>query len=563
MPHAFRKGATVILGIDIGGTHTDAVCISGSGVVATAKVITQKDRLVTSIMDSIKALDVDMGAITRVVLSTTLSTNAIVEDRLNPTGMIISAGPGIDPVNYFLNDNSYLVSGAIDHRGRAYMPISEKAVIGVSEKLREKAIDGVGIVSKFSPRNSVHEKTIGSLVSGDFRYITMGHRMSGALNFPRRINTTYFNTAVMPLQNKFMESVTQAFDGMGISADIFVLKADGGTITADAASHLPVETILSGPAASIMGALALYTKDVGTAVVLDIGGTTTDIGLLVKGVPVMEYKGVSIGGKKTLVRGLNLLSIGVGGDSTLYMEDGIVHIGPLRNGQPACMGGQKPTPTDALAIAGGFDHGDIAKAKESLLPLAGDMDKSVDEFSDAVLKSMAAKIHQATMSFIDKINSAPVYTIHDMLYPELVKPEKVIVIGAPSKSMLPYIRGVFDIPCIVPEYSGLANAIGAGLTRTTAQITLIADTYMKKVICPELDIEHGIPSSYTLKDMKDFGLNKLKDYAQYLGIDESSDVDIVEEQSFNMVRGFSTIGKNIRLKLQTRPGILPVWDKGI
>jgi len=199
----------MILGIDVGGTHTDAVCIENGTVVATAKALTSHD-LVASIREVITGLGVDPGKVRRTILSTTLSTNAIIEKTFPRAGMIISAGPGIDPGSYFLNDDFYLVSGAMDHRGREYIPLKREEVLEAAGKLKSSGIEGVGIVSKFSVRNPGHEMSIHSLINKDFEHISLGHTLSGSLNFPRRVNTAYFNTAVMPMQKGFVQSVKKA-----------------------------------------------------------------------------------------------------------------------------------------------------------------------------------------------------------------------------------------------------------------------------------------------------------------------------------------------------------------
>ena len=365
----------MILGIDIGGTHTDAVCVKDNEIVATAKVITG-EHLVDSIVGAIHGLDVDYGGLKRVVLSTTLSTNAIIEKKYAATGMIVSAGPGVDPRNYFLSDDFHLIDGAIDHRGREYIPVRKDQILEVAENLKNNHVQGEGVISKFSVRNPSHEKTMYSLIADTFDYVSMGHRMSGSLNFPRRLHTAYFNTAVMPIQERFVRSVKDALKALGITTNILFLKADGGTYSSSAADRLPVETILSGPAASMMGGVALK-KNSDTTLILDVGGTTTDIGILIDGVPILEPQGVCVGGLKTLVRGLKMLSVGAGGDSQVHLSEDGLKVGPHRHGPPVCMGGPQPTPMDALCVLGEFDTGDRHKAQQSLAPLARQINKKI------------------------------------------------------------------------------------------------------------------------------------------------------------------------------------------
>ncbi|MBP8651529.1 MAG: hydantoinase/oxoprolinase family protein, partial [Deltaproteobacteria bacterium] len=235
----------MIIGIDIGGTHTDAVCVDGRNITATAKTVTGDD-LVHTIRDAIEALAIDFSKISRTVLSTTLSTNSIIEKKYAPAGMIVSAGPGIDPRRYFFTDDFHLVEGAIDHRGREYIPIRADEVARVAGILKKKGVDGVGIVSKFSVRNPSHEIAIHSIINSEFEHVSLGHTLSGGLNFPRRIHTTFFNTAVMPVQKRFVHSVRKALAELGIRSPLLFLKADGGTFSDSAADRHPVETILSG-----------------------------------------------------------------------------------------------------------------------------------------------------------------------------------------------------------------------------------------------------------------------------------------------------------------------------
>ncbi len=549
----------MILGIDIGGTHTDAVCLAGRRIFSTVKTPTGDD-LVDSILEAAGSLGIEYKDVKRVVLSTTLSTNAIVEKKYAKTGMIISAGPGIDPSHYFLTDSFHLVRGAIDHRGREYVSIDKEEVLRASRRMLDANVEGVGVVSKFSVRNTAHESFIASLIKDDFHYLCQGHTMSGSLNFPRRLNTTYLNVAVMPVQERFVSAVQKAMVKLGIDAPLFFLKADGGTYASSAASRLPVETILSGPAASMMGALALTNQQGGTALVLDVGGTTTDIGILLNGSPLLEPQGVDIGGLKTLVRGLKVISVGTGGDSCVRAEAGEIRVGPERSGLPACMGGVAPTPMDALAVLGNHSIGDIKKAKEALLPVSVSLGMDITELSSRILSVMVNNIRKAALEFVDEVNSHPVYTIYEMLHPDIIRPSRVILIGGPAKLLKPYIKAAFNMECEVPEHAMVANALGAALARTTAQITLLADTQLCRIICPELNLEKEAARTLSIDELKAFGFEAIRANASLLGLSDDMDFSVIEEQCFNMIRGFSTVGRNMRVKIQTRPGILREWS---
>ena len=113
--------------------------------------------------------------------------------------------------------------------------------------------------------------------------------------------------------------------------------------------------------------------------------------------------------------------------------------------------------------------------------------------------------------------------------------------------------------CVLPPYSRVANALGAALARTTAQITLTADTQLRRVLCPELDIDREVEPRFGLGDLKEMGFSLLRGHTEYLGLADDVALDVVEEQSFNMVRGFSTTGRNMRVRIQSRPGLINGW----
>lgn len=164
--------------------------------------------------------------------------------------------------------------------------------------------------------------------------IALGHRLSGRLNFPRRIATAYWNAAVWTLHNRFADAVEASLKDMGIDAPAYLLKADGGAIPLSVSRERPVEALLSGPAASVMGMMALMPSCSEDTLVLDMGGTTTDIALLAAGQPVLSPDDLVVNGRSTLVRALKSVSIGLGGDSQVTVAPGI-QVGPLRKGARA------------------------------------------------------------------------------------------------------------------------------------------------------------------------------------------------------------------------------------
>jgi len=249
----------MIIGLDVGGTHADVVLLGPQGLINAAKIPTDTANLFQTVVQGLDAVTrgVDPALIQRLVLSTTLTTNAIVQDQLPPVGMIVTAGPGLDP-ELFRPPCPYLVAdGALDHRGRELVPVNASQVRAFAESFQKQGIRHIGVVGKFSVRNPAHEAQIARILDGSFEKVFLGHSGAGALNFPRRIATTYLNAAVYGLHLAFFHAVQASLAQKGFGMPIRILKADGGNMNLDASVDCPAHTIKSGPAASVMGCLAL------------------------------------------------------------------------------------------------------------------------------------------------------------------------------------------------------------------------------------------------------------------------------------------------------------------
>ena len=329
----------MIIGLDMGGTHIDGVIIKDKRVINTIKNPTDRDDLFYSIWNTLKELleDYDASEIKAINLSTTVSTNAIVEDKTPRVGMIIQAGPGVKNDFSSMNSENKFISGYVDHRGIVVEALDVAEIHRAMDLFKEKKIKSSAVVTKFSTRNPENEIEIGQLLKDDFENITMGHRMSGQLNFPRRVYTSYLNSAVYGTFNDFARHIKKSLEKEGVLAPLYILKADGGTMDIETAQERPVETILSGPAASFMGISAMIDREE-DAILLDVGGTTTDIFFLADGVPLFEALGAKISKYKTLVRAIYSVSIGLGGDSSIKVEDGDIKIGPERKGRKDLIG---------------------------------------------------------------------------------------------------------------------------------------------------------------------------------------------------------------------------------
>jgi N-methylhydantoinase A/oxoprolinase/acetone carboxylase beta subunit len=262
-----------------------------------------------------------------VVLSTTLATNLVAQKKLPPVAMLVAGGPGIHPDHFRTNEDYFIVDGALDHRGREIQAIDEDQIRSIGEKIQSQGLGLAGVVSKFSVRNAAHEEQMARLLEPYVERVFLGHQISGALSFPRRIATTYLNTAVFPVHRDFFNAVQQSLTQKGLSVPIRLLKPDGGNMKLEASMDYPSQTILSGPSASVMGALGVAPQDK-TCLILDIGGTTTDMAVLIDGVPLLAPIGIRINGYKTLTRALRTQSIGIGGDSAVRVQNGRLTIGP-------------------------------------------------------------------------------------------------------------------------------------------------------------------------------------------------------------------------------------------
>ncbi len=548
------------LGIDVGGTHTDAVALHDGKVVCSCKVPTDHEDLLVSVRGALEKVlaNIEGESIDRLNLSTTLSTNAIVEGKTENVGVLVSSGPGVDPEYYRIGRNYYLLPGSIDHRGAEVSPLNGQTLNNALAECKEQGVRVFAAVSKFSTRNPAHELAMQQAIGSDADFVTLGHRMSGLLNFPRRISTAYYNAAVWRTYNTFVDAVEQSLKDYGLASipSVNMLKADGGTMPLELSRQLPVESILSGPAASVMGVIALcnISQD---AVILDVGGTTTDIAIFASGAPLIENRGIEVGSYPTLVRALKTRSIGIGGDSRLHVVEGRVYVGPEREGPAMAMGGQHPTLIDVCNHLGHSQIGDVQASKDGVEKLAAASGIPADAFAAEALEYAIQSIKDAVDDLIWELNARPVYTIHELLTGHVLKPTRVYCMGGPAKTLQNFLAKAFEVEVEVPENFAVANAVGAALTRTTMELELFADTFKRRMLIPKLGIEQEVPKSYTLEQAEIDVRSHLRDYLAEVGAGtyDADQLDLIEGSSFNMVDYYRGTGRNIRVKCQLKPGI--------
>jgi len=565
----------MILGIDVGGTHTDGVLvkkeITGSelqyNIKSTEKVITDHDNLEKSILKIIDKLteSINNKQIERVVLSTTLITNVIYEDKYDPVGLILIPGPGVNPEYFKYGEENYILDGYIDHRGNEVKSISKKEVINTLKEFKEKDIDKIAIVGKFSVRNPVQENKIKDIINAgnyNFKTVTLGHKLSGNLNFNRRIITAYYNTAVSSVHQNFINSIEKSLEKRNIKANMYLLKSDGGTIAVDKSRKIPIKTVNSGPAASIMGTMTLNNSN-DTGVAIDIGGTTTDIGLFINGEPVFMPKGININGFPTLIRGLYSVSIPVGGDSEVYIKNEKINIGPQRRGAAAALGGPAPTPTDALLVLEKINKResqsidfDLKKSKSALISLKANTEYeklTLQRFAEIIIERVSNKIKNTINNILENLRNKPVYTISELLDNPEIKPKFLIGIGGPASSIVEIIAEKLNYNPIIPAHSKVANALGVAFSHPTLETTVRADTARGKLNIVEAGIHRNIKDDY-------FDINKAEKLAKKWTIkrfkSEEYPIEIISRESFNVIRNFRTLGKIMEIKAQIKPGLI-------
>ena len=305
-----------------------------------------------------------------------------------------------------------------------------------------------------------------------------------------------------------------------------------------------------------MGALTSAPRQ-GTSLVLDIGGTTTDMAVILNKVPVLEGVGIEISGFKTLIRALKTSSVGLGGDSVVKIVNGRIVIGPERRGRAMAFGGPAPTPTDALCVLKIMPEGDAARAADGMTMLAEKLGRSVVETAQAVYEHFCAEVVRNARALVDDINSKPLYTVYEYWEGHQVKPDKILVLGGPAVFFADQIEKVSGIKTAAVPKCAIANALGAAFARTTCEVSLFADTQRGIMTAPEENFFERIGSSFTRDDAQKKTLELLTRKARKCGAtSDDLEMDILENQQFNMVRGFSAAGRNIRIKAQVRPGLI-------
>jgi N-methylhydantoinase A/oxoprolinase/acetone carboxylase beta subunit len=463
------------LGIDVGGTNTDAVLIDGDlNITAEVKLPTSADvhgGISAAIAAIIQTSGINPKQITRAMLGTTQCTNAIVERKhLENIGVLRIAAPatlGLPPMVDWVPDlrniaaEVAIIGGGFEHDGKEIAPLDEAETRLFFEKCKKRGIRSIAISSVFSTVRSDHEEQAEKIcreIMGNDIYVSLSGKI-GSMGLIERENATILNAALYNVSKMFIEGFIRSLEEEGvINAEVYFSQNDGTLMNAETAHKYPIFTIACGPTNSIRG--ASYLSQFNDAIIIDVGGTTTDIGILQHGFPRESSAAVTIGGVRTNFRMPDVVSFGLGGGSIIREKDGNVTVGPDSVGyqitkKALVFGGDVLTATDIAvrlglaqigdpALVSGIDQGLAEKALERIVAM-------VEEHIDAM---------KASREDVD-----------------------VILVGGGSILLPDRLAGVKRL--VKPDHFAVANAIGSGISK-------ISGVYEKLVSYDETPREQAL-----------------------------------------------------------------------
>ena len=445
------------IGVDVGGTNTDAALMDGTTVVASVKSPTTEDvggGVVKAIRDVLERSGATPGSIASVMIGTTQFTNAIVERRrLVEVGIIRLALPATESLNPLIDwpkdvvevigRNVYMAKGGYEVDGREISALDEVEIAGIARDIKSKGLRSIAISSVFAPLNGAQEERAAEIIKNEYAdaQITLSHEI-GRVGLIERENAAVMNASLVKLSSKVVGAFRQALKELAIDAPFYISQNDGTLMGADYVERYPVLTFASGPTNSMRG--AAFLSDEENAVVVDIGGTTTDVGVLSRGFPRESAVAVDVGGVRTNFRMPDVLAIGLGGGSFVRGEDEIT-LGPDSVGyeltsRALVFGGDTLTATDIAVAAGFADIGDKT---------------AVAKLDSAKVKSALDRIHTMVEDAIDRMKTS-------------AEPVPAILVGGGSILINRDLKGVSKL--VMPEHSAVANAIGAAIAQVGGEV---------------------------------------------------------------------------------------------
>ncbi|GAA5085754.1 N-methylhydantoinase A/oxoprolinase/acetone carboxylase beta subunit [Thermocatellispora tengchongensis] len=440
------------IGIDVGGTNTDAVLMEGRSVLAAVKTATTRDvtsGITTALAELKRQRAFDPVAVQAVMIGTTHFINALVEaDRLAPTAAVrlgLPATASLPPMVDWperlvraISGRAYLCHGGHEFDGRHIAELREDEILRVAEDLDRHGIRSVAISSVFSPVNAEFEQRAAEILTARLPGLAVSLSAEvGRMGLLERENATIVNASLRELAGRIVDGLAGSLEGAGIRAPLYLSQNDGTLMDVDFARRYPVATFASGPTNSMRG--AAFLSGLETCAVVDVGGTTSDIGVLRNGFPREATTEVSVAGIRTNFRMPDVLSLGIGGGSRVR-EGAEVTVGPDSVGyrlaeEALVFGGSTLTATDVAVAAGRAEIGDPG--------LVRGLDRSLVE---AALRRIAGDIAEA----IERVRTSP-------------DPLPVVAVGGGSV-LLPDELG--DSGAVHrPRHFAVANAIGAAIAQ--------------------------------------------------------------------------------------------------
>ncbi len=397
----------LLLGIDTGGTYTDAVLYSEDRkpepVVAKAKALTTRDDLAIGIDGAIGAVltesGVDPASIALCSISTTLATNALVEGVRRRICLIFA---GFDEADLHRSglattlgtDPVILIAGGFRATGEERAPLDLDALSSRIDAVKD-GVEAFAVVTIFGGRNPAHEIAIRDLIRARCALpVTCGHDLSGELDGPRNALTCVLNARLIGTISALIASTEGALAARGIDVPLMIVRGDGSLVSAEFARERPIETILSGPAASLVGAAHLSGEQ--DAMISDIGGTTTDIAILRDGRPMLSETGATVGGHRTMIAAVAMTTHGLGGDSDVGVDDRAFHAA-------LTLGPRKLVPVSLFAL----DEPDLVRrtlAAQGRSPRAAETDA---RFAIPTRLPRADGLRRIDHAVLDRIGTAP------------------------------------------------------------------------------------------------------------------------------------------------------------
>lgn len=466
------------LGIDVGGTNTDAVLLDENAhVIAELKQPTTNDiysGIVNALREILRISGVERSAIKQAMLGTTQCTNAIVERKnLAPIGVLRIGAPastGIVPMVDWADDlkgiaaEVAMIGGGFEYDGRLLAPLDEEAAIAFFTKLKGR-VQSVAISCVFATVRNDHELRAAELcreIMGKDTHVSISSEI-GSISLIERENATILNAALHKVAQSFTEGFAKSLQDEGVlNADIYLSQNDGTLMSMDYARRYPVLTIACGPTNSTRG--ASYLSDKENAVVIDVGGTTTDVGIIQNGFPRESSVAVTIGGVRTNFRMPDVVSIGLGGGSIVRENNGVVTVGPDSVGyeitkKALVFGGDVVTATDIAVRCGITENiGDVSKVQGINAEFA---QKAMGKITEMVENAIDAM----------KVSSEDV---------------DVILVGGGSIVLPQKLHGASVVD--KPKHSPIANAIGSAISK-------VSGTYEKLVSYDETPREQALETA--------------------------------------------------------------------